>query len=79
MLSYKPNRYLETILEMFYISLTHPYLSFVVEAWLETFKNYLSEVLVLQKKAICAINNLVYNKHFNTYFKCNKLPKLELQ
>ena len=35
--------------------------------------------LVLQKKAIRAINNLAYNEHTNAYFKCNKMLKLSDQ
>ena len=62
-----------------YTSLIHPYLSYGVEAWHGTYQNNTSEMFVLQKKAICAINNIAYNEHTNAYFKCNKILKLSDQ
>ena len=43
-----------------------------IKAWHGTYKNT-SKILILQKKAIRAINNIAYNEHTNTYFKCNKI------
>ena len=37
------------------------------------------KIFVLQKKAICAINNLACNEHTNAYFKCNKILQLSDQ
>ena len=80
-LLYKLNRFLpETILKTLYTSLIHPYLSYGIEAWHGTYQNNTSKILVLQKKAIRAINNLAYNEHTNAYFKCiNKILKLSDQ
>ena len=76
-LFYKLNRFLpETILKTLYTSLIHPYLSYGIEAWHGTYQNNTSKIFVLQKKAIRAINNIVYNEHTNTYFKCYKIIKL---
>ena len=58
-LLYKLNWFLpETILKTFYISLPRIYLSFGIETWHGTYKKYASKIFILQKKAICAINNL---------------------
>ena len=79
-LFYKLNRFLpETILKTLYNSLIYPYLSYGIEAWHGTYQNNTSKIFVLQKKAICAINNLAYNEHTNSYFKCNKILKLSDQ
>ena len=76
-LLYKLNRFLpEPILKTLYTSLIHPYLSYCIEAWHGTYQNNTSKIGVLQKKAIRAINNLAYNEHTNTYFKCNKILNL---
>ena len=64
---------------MLYTSLIHPYLSYGIEAWHGTYQNNTSKIFVLQKKAICAINNLAYNEHTKAYFKCNKILKLSHQ
>ena len=43
-------------------------------------KNCTSKIFVLQANALHAIydamNNLTYNDHTNTYFKCDKILKL---
>ena len=76
----KLNRFLpETILKTLYTSLIHPYLSYGIEAWHGTYENNTSKIVVLQKKAIRAINNLAYNEHANAYCKCNKILKLSDQ
>ena len=64
---------------MLYTSLIHPYQSYGTEACHGTYQNNTSKILVLQKKAIRAINNLAYNEHNNAYFKCNKILKLSDQ
>ena len=67
---YKLNRFLpESILKMLYTLLVYPYLSYGIEAWHGTHQNYTSKILVLQRKARRAINNLAYNEHTNAYFK----------
>ena len=69
----------ETILKTLDTSLIHPYLSFGVEAWHGRYQNNTSKIIVFQKKAIRAINNLTYNEHTNACFKCNKILKLSDQ
>ena len=76
-LLYKLNHFHpETNLKTLYTSHIHPYLSYGIEAWHGIYQNYTSKIFVLQKKAICAINNLAYKEHTNTYFKYNKILKL---
>ena len=63
-LLYKLNRFLpESILKALYTSLIHPYLSYGIGAWHGTYQNNTSKIVVLQKKAIRAINNLAYDEH----------------
>ena len=51
-LLYKLNRFLpETILKTLYTSLIHPYLSYGMEPWHGTYKNYTSKIFVIQKKS----------------------------
>ena len=50
-----------------------------VEERHRTYKNNISKIFVLQKKATHAINNLACNEHTNAYFKCNKILKLSDQ
>jgi len=64
-------------LKMLYQSLIHPYLSYGVEAWGSAYHNVINKVLILQKKAIRAINSLPYNDNTNEYFKQNNILKLE--
>ena len=79
-LLYKLNPFLpETILKTLYTSLIHPYLSYGIEAWHGTYQNNTTKIFVFQKKAMRAINNLAYNEHTNTYFKCGKILKLSDQ
>ena len=80
-LLYKLNRFLpETILKTLYTSLIHPYLSYRIQRLcIGTYQNNTSNIFVLEKKAIRAINNLAYNEHTNAYFKCNKILKLSDQ
>ena len=79
-LLYKLNRFLpETILKTLCTSLIHPYLSYGIEAWHGAYQNNTSKIFGLPKKAVRAINNLAYNEHTNTYFKCNKILKLSDQ
>ena len=69
---YNRNSFLpETILKTLYTSLIHPYLSYGIEAWHGKYQNNTSKIVVLQKKAIRAINNLAYNYHTNAYIKFN--------
>ena len=77
----KLNRFLPEIiiLKTLYTSLTHPYLSYGIEAWHGTYQNNNSKIFVLQKKAIRAMNNLAYNEHTNACLKCNKILKLSDQ
>ena len=50
-LLYKLNRFLpETILKTLYTSLTHPYLSYSIEAWHGTYQNNTSKIFVLHAK-----------------------------
>ena len=61
-LLYKLNCFLsETILKMLYTSLFHPYLLYGIEAWYGTYQNNTSKIIILQMKAICAINNPAYS------------------
>ena len=77
---YELNRFLpETILKTLHTSLIHPYLLYGIEAWDGTCQNNTSRIIVLQKKAIRAINNLAYNEHTNAYFECNKILTLSDQ
>ena len=70
---------LETIIKTLYTSLIHPYLSYGLEAWHETYQNYTSEIFVPQEKFIRAINTLPYNEHTNAYFRCNRIFKFSYQ
>mgnify|MGYP001950330936 CR=1 FL=1 len=79
-LLYKLNKFLpHNVLKIIYSSLIHPYISYGVEAWYGTYKNHTNKILVLQKKAIRAINNLDYNDHTIDYFRENRILKLEDQ
>ena len=79
-LLYKLNYLLpEAILKTSYTSLIRQYLSCGIESWHRTYQNYTSKTFVLQKKDICAVNDLAYNEHTNAYFKCNKILKLSDQ
>ena len=49
------------ILKTLNTSLIHSYLSYGVEAWHGTYKNYTSKIFVLRKKTIRAINNIACN------------------
>ena len=48
-------------------------------AWHGIYTNYTSKIVVLEKKAIRATNNLAYNEYTNAYFKCNQIIKLSDQ
>ena len=77
---YKLNSFLpENIIKTLYTLLIHLYLSYGIEAWHGTYRNYISKIFVLQKKAIRAINNLACNENTKAYFKCNKILKLSDQ
>lgn len=67
------------ILKILYSSLIQPYLTYGLEAWHGTYKNYTKKIFVLQKKAIRAMNNLNYNDHTNEYFKSANILKLDDQ
>ena len=72
-LLYKQNHFIpETIFESLYTSPIDPYLSYGIEAWHGTYQTNTSKIFILQKKAICAINNLAYNEHTNAFFKYDK-------
>ena len=79
-LLYKLNKFFpQNILKIIYSTLVHPYLTYGIEAWHGTFKNYTNKIFILQKKAIRAINNLEFNEHTNEYYKSNEILKLEDQ
>ena len=79
-LLYKLNKFLpQKALKIIYSSLINPYITYGIEAWHGTYKNYTNKIFVLQKKAIRAVNSLEYNEHTNDYFKFNRILKLEDQ
>ena len=79
-LLHKLNKFLPPkILKIVYTSFIHPYLSYGIEAWHGTFKNWTQKIFILQKKAIRALNKLEYNHHTNEYYKLNNIIKLEDQ
>ena len=59
-----PRQHLLTV----YYSLIHPHIDYGLIVWGRTTKKYLNNIIVLQKKAIRAINRLPYNDHTNDYF-----------
>ena len=50
-LLYKLNGFLaETILKTLYTSLTHPFLSYGIEAWHGTYQNNTSKIVILRRR-----------------------------
>lgn len=75
---YKLNSFLPPqVLRSIYYSLFHPYLLYGIEAYFNTSRCHVGSLIVLQKKAIRAINNLPYNEHTTDYFKMCNILKLE--
>ena len=70
----------ESILKTLYISLIQSYLSYGIEAWHGTYIEIIPLKSSFSRRKpymyLRAINNLAYNEHSKTYFKCNKILKL---
>ena len=49
------------------------------EGWHGRYQNYTTRIFILPKISKNAINNLAYNEHTNTCFKCNKILNLSDQ
>ena len=77
---YKLSHYLPlNILKLLYQTMVHPYISYGIEAWYATYKNATHKLLITQKRAIRAINNLSFNDHTSEYFKSNCILKINDQ
>ena len=62
-------------MKLLYLTFIVPYFTYGIGAWFAMYKNYTSDLFILQKKAIWAINNLQYRDHTNFYFKSMKILK----
>ena len=58
------------------MSLIHPYLAYGSEIYLNTYESHRNKLLILQKKAIRAVNCLSYRDHTTNYFKRDNILKL---
>lgn len=70
-----PTKYLVTL----YYSLIYPYITYGISLWGNTHKSQTNKILILQKKALRAINRANYNEHTNNLFSklmILKLPEL---
>ena len=65
------------ILKIIYLSLVQLYVYYGVVAWFATYKNVTDKIVVLQKKACRAINNLHYLDHTSIHFKNMNILKVE--
>jgi len=74
---YKLNRFLPpNILSTLYSTLVQPYFTYGIEAWYATSKINSNKLIVLQKRAIRAINDLAFREHTSHYFKSSNILKL---
>ena len=62
-----------------YFALFQPYMIYGIEAWHETFKNATDRALVVQKRAVRAVNGLIYTDHTSQYFKSMALLRVNEQ
>ena len=65
------------VLKIIYFSLVQPYIYYGIEAWFASHKNVTDKMVVMQKKACRAINNLSYTGHTSIYFKSMNILKIE--
>jgi hypothetical protein len=65
------------ILKIIYFSLVQPYIYYGIEAWFASHKNVTDKVVIMQKKACRAMNNLSYTEHTGIYFKSMNILKIE--
>ena len=67
------------ILCSLYYSLVHPYIIYALIAWYNSPKYNRNKIIILQKRAVRAVNSLYYNDHTAPYFKHLKLLPLDFQ
>ena len=63
-------------LAILYYTLLYPHLTYGILLWGGSYKTYLKEIEIVQKKAIRAITNSKWNAHTNQLFKQLKMLKL---
>ena len=63
-------------LRTFYFALIHPHLCYGITAWGNADKNIIKPAILLQKRAICVINNAPYNSHTDPKFSKSGILKL---
>ena len=64
-------------LRTLYFSLLHPYLTYGILAWGNASAQQVKKTIVLQKRALRAINNAKYNSHTEPLFRKSRILKLE--
>ena len=63
-------------LRTLYFALIHPHLCYGITAWGNADKNIIKPTILIQKRALCVINNAPYNSHTDPKFKQGLTPDM---
>ena len=67
----------ESQMKQLYFTLIHPYISYGILLWGNTYDSYLKPLVVRQKMAIRAVCNSAYNAHTSLLFAKHQILKLK--